>query len=120
MTEHTHDGPGLGDVREGMTVLDPDGQELGTVAEVKMSDPGAVTGAGQEMPPDNDLVSAIARAIRPGELPEQIAARLTRLGYFRIDQRLARDVLVAADQVAHVEDGQVQLNVSEDSLPRWQ
>lgn len=119
MTDSTHQqGPGLlRDVHEGMTVLDADGDDLGTVAEVKMGDAEAATGAGQQMPESNDIVSSFGRAIRPGSgLPEQIAARLIRIGYFRVDRRLARDVYVAADQVQIVDADQVRLNVAADML----
>jgi len=34
--------------REGMTVHDADGEEIGTVSLVKMSDPGAITSQGQD------------------------------------------------------------------------
>jgi hypothetical protein len=35
--------------REGMTVRDADGVDIGTVALVRMSDPGVVTGEGQDL-----------------------------------------------------------------------
>ncbi|WP_036962295.1 hypothetical protein [Promicromonospora kroppenstedtii] len=47
MSEFTGPKGPIRDVTTGMTVLDADGQELGTVDEVHMADAGAVTGAGQ-------------------------------------------------------------------------
>lgn len=47
MTQSNQKGP-IEAVREGMTVRDAGGADIGTVSLVKMSDPGVVTGEGQE------------------------------------------------------------------------
>ncbi|WP_051426089.1 hypothetical protein [Jiangella gansuensis] len=112
------EGPGpLRDVREGMTVVDSAGSELGTVAEVKMGDAESATGQGQQLEPPDDLVTGVARAVWSGpELPDGAAARLVRLGYLRVDRAFARDVYAAADQVEGVREGTVDLAVTEDQL----
>ena len=60
----------IGAVREGMRVVDADGQDVGTVAEVRMSDPGAVTPQGQGAedgggltPPSGPLLGEGARLV---------------------------------------------------------
>ncbi|PSK98699.1 hypothetical protein CLV30_11982 [Haloactinopolyspora alba] len=118
MTENISDGPGpLRHVHEGMPVLDADGDDLGTVTELKMGDAEAATTAGQELPESEGLVRPFGHAARlEPELPEQAAARLLRVGYFRVDRPMARDVYVAADQVDRVEDGTVHLAVPLDML----
>jgi hypothetical protein len=58
-------------VREDMTVIAADGEEIGSVALVKMSDPGAVTAESQE--PESD-------AAIPGVLPVAPAAGAGGMG----------------------------------------
>ncbi|TDD66459.1 hypothetical protein E1262_22180 [Jiangella aurantiaca] len=108
----------LGDVREGMTVVDALGEELGPVAEVKLGDPEAVTTAGQEPAPGgDDLVGTAARAIWSGpDLPEQEIARFRRVGYLRVDRAMARDLYAAADDVHRVDGEMVRLSVPADQL----
>ncbi|RIQ20536.1 hypothetical protein [Jiangella rhizosphaerae] len=108
----------LGDVREGMTVVDALGEELGTVAEVKLGDPEAVTDAGQEPGPGgDDLIGSAARALWSGpDLPAQEVARLRRVGYLRVDRSLAKDLYAAADEVHRVDGEMVRLSVPADHL----
>ncbi|MBB5789239.1 hypothetical protein [Jiangella mangrovi] len=107
----------LSDVREGMTVVDALGEELGTVAEVKMGDPEAVTAAGQQAEPGgDDLLTSVVRSIWDAGLPEQEAARLSRVGYLRVDRTLARDLYAAGDEVHRVDGEMVRLSVPADHL----
>src|SRR6266508_1114454 len=49
-------------VREGMTVMDSDGEKVGKVEGLKMGDPGAVTEAGNELQ-DTGLLGDVAEAL---------------------------------------------------------
>ena len=118
----TTGGPGtpgpISAVREGMRVVDSSGEDVGTVAEVRMSDPGSVTSQGQATDADG-LLSSIADAIAGGDsLPEHESERLTRLGYVRIDVRglFAGDRYAAGDEIAGVTGESVQLSVERDRL----
>jgi hypothetical protein len=112
-------GP-IEDVREGMPVLDAAGEKLGEVAFVTMGDPEAVTGAGQELPTGDDVLGSAARAAFGGSgLPPQLAERLRRTGYLRVDKgAFSRDAYVGAGQVAAVRDGTVHLRVTRDGVAR--
>ncbi|WP_053202233.1 DUF2171 domain-containing protein [Jiangella muralis] len=104
MTDENGAADRLGEVREGMTVVDALGEELGTVAEVRLGDPGAVTDAGQR--PDAG----------GGDLPDEEAARLRRTGYLRVDRILAKDLYAAAGDVHRVDGEMVRLRVPADQL----
>lgn len=119
MTEmQSGQGP-IEDVHEGMKVVDADGEELGTVAEMKMGDAAAVTSAGQQGPRQDDLISTFARGIWDGsDVPEQAAERLIRLGYVRVDVKMAPDRYAAADLIERVDGDVVHLNVGKDALAR--
>lgn len=108
----------LGDVREGMTVVDALGEELGTVSEVRMGDPEAVTSQGQEPEPGgDDLLGSTVQAIWSGpELPAQEIERLRRVGYLRVGRTLAKDLYAAADEVHRVDGEMVRLSVPADRL----
>lgn len=107
----------LSDVREGMTVVDALGEEIGTVAEVRMGDPEAVTTQGQETEDGDDLLSTAARGIWSGPgLPDQERARLLRVGFLRVDRTLAKDLYAAADEVHRVDGEMVRLSVPADRL----
>ena len=106
----------LSDVREGMTVVDALGEELGTVAEVRMGDPEAVTTRGQEPEQGDDLLST-ARGIWSGPgLPDEERARLLRVGFLRVDRTLSKDLYAAGDEVHRVDGEMVRLSVPADRL----
>lgn len=107
-------------VVEGMRVVDSAGKDIGRVDYVKMGDPQAVTIQGQQTAPDT-LVEQLAEAIVGPEpdLPPSVAARLLRVGYFKINSPgLGRNRYVAADEVADVTDDSVLLAVTGDRLAR--
>lgn len=113
------DGAGrLRDVREGMTVVDASGEELGTVTEVRFGDTRTVTTEGQAPElGDDGVFTAFARALDDGpQVPDQDRARLLRLGYLRVGRLLARDLYAAADEVDGVEGETVRLVLTEDQL----
>lgn len=108
-------------VTEGMTVVDVDGETVGTVEAVRMGDAGAVTAAGQgrEDAGLDDPMSLLAKAFGTGSpLDEHTQERLLRIGYLRIDAKgvFARDRYVEAGEIADVVDGEVRLSVPKDGL----
>jgi hypothetical protein len=93
-------------VRERMTVLDPDGTEIGKVEFVRMGDPEAVTTVGEEAPGGEPHVAG------------EIRDRLLRIGFIKIDRKgfLRPDAYAAADEIDHVQDGRVHLLVHDKNL----
>lgn len=92
-------------VYEGMKVVDVNGEEVGTVAFVKLGDPQAISIQGE----DPDVVP---------DVPRPFASRLLLTGYLTVDRKglFARDAYVSATAVDAVEDNTVRLNVSKDML----
>lgn len=104
---------------EGMSVVDAAGQDVGTVAEVKMGDPQAATGQGQQAPRGGGLLTELAGAFTAGtSMPAQQQQRLVRLGYLRISGPglMADDLYVTADHVTGVRGDRVQLDVPATAL----
>jgi hypothetical protein len=103
---------------EGMAVLDARGEEIGSVQEMKLGDPEAVTSAGQEgggSPPN--VITHIAEAFTTDDLPENVAERARRLGYLKVSRAMSpTDIYVIGDQIAEVADDTVRLNVERDEL----
>ncbi|HEX5596450.1 MAG TPA: hypothetical protein VFX61_10600 [Micromonosporaceae bacterium] len=109
----------LTQIAEGMRVIDADGVEVGMVDLVRLSDPDAVTvqapvgGIGPSDLPDVD-------GTEEPDVPADVAARLLRSGYLKVDGEEPFDVAVyvGADQIADVSDSLVQLAVGmEDLIP---
>lgn len=119
-----HDGTPLAGVTEGMTVVDADGAEVGTVKEVKIGDPDLPTAQGQDAPATGTVFTEMADAFsglvgdHDGP-PAESRDRLLRTGYLRVGGGLLSSArFVAADQVAGVEDGVVRLTVTQDRLDK--
>lgn len=113
-------GPITG-VREGMKVVDAAGDDIGTVRQVRMGDPDAVTTKGQEMDTQDSLISDIAEVlVGDDDLPETYRNELTRVGYIRIDARglFQADYAAAAFQIAGVSGDTVRLTVDREALVR--
>lgn len=112
-------GP-IKEVWEDMPVVDAAGTEVGRVEFVKMGDEAAATTRGQVAPEGGGILGGLARLFGGGEpdTPRQAAEHLVRVGFVKVDgDGLAdRDLYVAADQIAGVADGRVQLSVSCDDL----
>lgn len=104
----------IDEVREGMDVVSAAGKKLGTVESFKMGDPEAITAQGQNVGEERGpIAEVVADAFGVGpEIPDEMAERLLRLGYIRIDARgLGEDWYTAADQIDRVEDDTVYLTV---------
>lgn len=107
------------EVREGMRVLDSAGEDVGTVDELKMGDPVAETGEGQDIGTGSGLTGSGGRIFGTGEspVPRQQAERMSRLGYIKVDGKgLRSDFYVAGDQIDRVTDDVVQLTVERAEL----
>lgn len=121
MTEFTGPTGPIRDVTTGMTVIDAGGENVGTVDEVRMSDAGAATGAGQAPDQPGGPVEWIAEAFRgDSEMSQQAQERLARLGYVRVDASglFSGHRYVEADQIAAVAGDKVRLSVTADQLLR--
>lgn len=110
MTSETTRGPGgVSHVRDGMTVLDVDGEEIGTVVEVHMGDPDAVTADGQ------DFGAGLGDHGAP---PVEVQDHLLRTGYVCVKTKglFRHKRWVSADDVVSVEDDRVRLSLHEKGL----
>ncbi len=119
MVDMTSSGGLIAAVREGMRVVDVNGEELGTVEEIRMSDPSAVTAEGQGTGGTGGLLGYLATAFAGGNgLPRQAQERLARLGYVRVDAAgiFSGDRYVAGDEIATVVGDTVHLNLPGDRL----
>ncbi|MDD9206062.1 hypothetical protein PU560_06200 [Georgenia sp. 10Sc9-8] len=117
----THPGGGDGPmskVRDGMTVVDSTGEEVGTVAAVQMGDPQAVTTEGQAPDESQGLLERMGEAFDASQgLPPQAADQLRRTGYVKIDSKgIASDVYASAEQVSDVSGDTVRLATERDQL----
>lgn len=128
-------------VREGMTVVDSSGEELGSVDRVQMGDPSAATAGGQDAGDDVGVAAAPVGLAGTGgsgagaagggvaapigvfgggdlDLPEAFAEDLLRVGFVKIDGKgwFDRDRYAAADEIAGVSGDTVRLSVGKDAL----
>lgn len=126
MSDSHHDSIGTGRhtqkiefVREGMTVEDAGGEELGQVKLVRMGDPEAATTQGNVRGP-TDVVEALLETLTGTEpdLPEAQRARLLRYGYMQLDGQGLSDAerYVRADYIREVSGDRVTLTVRRSQL----
>ncbi len=100
-----------------MSVIDADGEQVGTVSAMKMGDPDAATVAGQQH--REGLVEGLIDTFLGAEpdVPRQRAEQLLREGYIKIDAKgfLADDLYAGAGEIQDV--GQtVRLSVPRSRL----
>ncbi|HVX47691.1 MAG TPA: hypothetical protein VHC49_27630 [Mycobacteriales bacterium] len=137
-------GP-ISQVREGMKVQDSAGAEVGSVDQVKLSDPEADTTAGQQ-PPENTGPTAVPPIVpatpaagagsggvpvaapigilatgnrhNEPDVPPSLAERLLRTGYLKIDSKglFTRDLYVGADHIERIDADTVVLDTTKDHL----
>lgn len=112
-------GP-IGGVRDGMKVVDALGEEVGSVRQVRMGDPEAVTARGQEMKQTDNWLDDFAEALfgADSELPESTRHELERVGYIQIDAKglFQADYAAASTQIASVTGDTVTLTVDRNAL----
>jgi hypothetical protein len=101
-------------VREGMTVVDAAGQEIGRVRMIQMGDPAAVSTEGQYQE------VALLRPSEP-DLPPALRPGMLRMGFVKVEpagppRPGKHDHYVRSDQIAAVAGGRVTLAVTESKL----
>ena len=104
----------MGQIRNGMDVVDASGDKVGSVEFAKHGDPQAATTQGQTGAESNSFLDSVSQAIGAGEGPDvnrQRAERLLRVGYIKIDHSgiLSGHGYAAADEIDRVEDDRVHL-----------
>ncbi|MFI6759213.1 hypothetical protein ACIBF5_08730 [Micromonospora sp. NPDC050417] len=109
----------IAQVTTGMRVVDPVGEEVGTVVAVRVGDPNAVTA--HDPPGGDGVLGDRVPHTEYGEepdVPPDLAARLLRTGYLKVDSPglLARDLYIEADQIADVNQDVVELTVGRAEL----
>lgn len=114
------DASPLAQVHEGLSVYDASGDDIGSVAEVRMAD----TEAADLQPADantsgqvDSVLDSAADAIAGGT--EDASTRLMSTGYFKLDSKglFAGDKYVTPDLIASVDADGVRLNVEKDAIP---
>lgn len=105
--ENVVHSPAIQWVREGMRVVDSEGEALGEVKRVKVGDPEAVTTGqgriGSEREPD---------------VPEPRRSLLIRHGYLKVSGPgiAGPDLYVRSDHISNVSGDTVMLSVSQDEM----
>ncbi len=108
----------LAQVREGMTVVDANGDDVGKVSYVKMGDPEAITTMGEEMDTGGGLMSGIGGDDEP-DVQDPFRSELIRDGFLKIGGGFfGSDRYVPATMVNTVSTDTVTLNVTRDNLPQ--
>lgn len=119
-------GNPLRKVREGMKVYDSDDKEIGTVERVYLGEVSPRADERGEGPAtarypnqsENDLVQDLAKAFDNDQVPDELRARLQRMGFIRLDAKglFAADRYILPDQIARVSGDKVILNTTKDRL----
>jgi len=106
------------EIREGMRVLDANGDEVGTVEDLKMGSSDAATAQGQTTEDTDGLVEDLATGLvgEGSELSDEQRERLLRLGYIKVDRKgvLKGHLYVAGDDIQRVSDDSVHLTFTPD------
>ncbi|WP_150309108.1 DUF2171 domain-containing protein [Planctomonas psychrotolerans] len=94
-------------VREGMRVVGSDGSKFGTVEDLKIGDPEAVTADGQVDPETDGIADDGIRSFEESSgLSHHEAERLQRIGYVKVKRGaiFGRHAYLGADELDRVED----------------
>lgn len=107
-------------VREGMEVVDYNGDKVGKVDRVQMGDPGAATvdtGDADRGGFLNDLGDVFGFGDDP-DLPETLRNRLMRVGYLKLDGNwlTGSGRYISAKNIAQVSGDTVHLSVTKNQL----
>lgn len=100
-------------IEAGMDVVqEADKQKVGTVEFVRYGE-----GEGVDIPEVDSLIEIFADIFDPkADYPEEVYQRLYSDGFLIVDRGLKSDVYVLPNQIVHVVDGEVHINVNEDDL----
>lgn len=113
----------LGRIREGMSVVDANGDDIGKVDEIRMGDSSAATVEGQEMDGTGTIVDAAATAFGAREdgpdVPEPFRSELMREGYIKVDGKgwIDTDRYLRSADIADSAGDTVRLRVAKEALP---
>ncbi len=101
-------------IHEGMDVIDAQGEKVGTVGEVRMSDPEAATLEGESV---GDRDAGLFGLFDLGD-DNRITDRMRQRGYLKIDGAglFEGAKYVLSDDVASVEGGTVRLRDRKDNI----
>ncbi|MBE0690555.1 MAG: hypothetical protein IH587_10595 [Anaerolineae bacterium] len=110
--------------REDMDVFDLNGDKIGQVEFVRLSDENASTEYPETATPgtvsdqNDSLIEDIAEVFSDWpRIPQEMRQRLLRSGFIRIDRGLLKsDVVATPEQISSVTEDAVYLNVAEDGL----
>lgn len=101
-------------IRVGMRVIDAEGNDVGTVEDLKSGDPEAASAEGQRTGQRGGLWGFIAAAVAGAEprVPREQAERMLRLGYIKVDTKGFFDdaLYCASDAIRAVRDDTVELD----------
>lgn len=115
----------LGQIQEGMRVVDAAGDDIGKVDFVKMGDPQAATTMGQGMGDaggTGDILGDVGDVFQGGDdapdVEEPMRSQLLRTGFIKVDGKgwFDKDHYVPADQIAGVSGDAVTLTVAKEGL----
>jgi hypothetical protein len=113
----------LTDIEEGMDVFDTTGKQIGKVKYVRFGDEDSSDLNVESAPerhdmPTDALMETVADAFTgDNDVPEELAQKLLRYGYIRIDSGMfSGDRFATPEEIARVVDDHVQLKVNADSL----
>ena len=100
-------------IEEGMDVVqESDKEKIGTVEFVKYGE-----GEDVEAPEIDTIMELLADIFDPKtDYPDEVYQRLYANGFLVVDRGLKSDVYVMPNQIVHVVDSEVHINVSEDDL----
>ncbi|MEM9953790.1 MAG: hypothetical protein AAF846_19430 [Chloroflexota bacterium] len=100
-------------IEEGMTVITPDDNEVGTVEFVQYADGGSEA----ELPEIENIMDVLADALTMNTRhPKEVYERLYLNGFIRIERGLEPDKYAMPEQIECVTDDTVYLNVAEEEL----
>lgn len=105
----------IGQLKEGMPVLDASGNDIGKVGYIQMSDPNAATvepGVDQSVFDDRTVFTDTGD---DGNVTE----RMRHTGYFKLDAKglFSSDKYITPEMIDSVSEGAVRLKYDKDNIP---
>lgn len=110
----------MGRIREGMTVLDATGNEVGTVSYVQMADPQSATvEPGVDQSSRGDQGGFVGGTLFAGG-DDNVTARMMHTGYFKVDTKglFSSDKYITPEMVDSVTEGDIRLKYDKDDIPK--
>lgn len=112
----------LAHIREGMTVIDANGDEVGKVSYVKMGDPEAMSTMGEEMDTGGGFLGGFLGDDNEPDVPDPFRSELIRDGFVKVDTKgfFGSDRYLPSNTIGTVSSDTVTLTVTRDSIPDGQ